>query len=154
MIEITEAEERTYRYYLETGKIARVMLLANRSADAIRKQLEKMVGLGLLQHDGKGYSPTGAEYTVKKSTTKTKAKRPSAYKMTNAEKLIPPHVTKDQIEYIRGHYEILTRSKLVERTGLSKIDLNNTIIGLGLSKERVEDYAESNKGSGKKPKAS
>lgn len=55
---------------------------------------------------------------------------------------LPENVTPEIATYIKGHYGKMQRSKLAQKVGLSKVDLNNAVIALGLSKERMENHAE------------
>lgn len=139
MIVLTKGDAEIYEAYTETRSITGVTRLTGRTTDAIYKIMQRLTKIGMLKRDRMGrYSPSGESYTVK-----TKLSKPRPIR----KEFLPPRANEDIQDYIRGHYGKLPRRKLAERTGLSKLEVNMTILALGLSKERMEDdvrHAKSN----------
>lgn len=140
MIVLTKKEAEVYEAYLQHGSVRGLSKEIGTSQNAAYKQRDSLVRKGMLEKGMHGhYKVITKEYTIK--TNKEKVKESKKLTIRKPPNNLPPDVTQDIQDYIRGHYGKLPRRKLAERTGLSKLVVNMTILALGLSKERMEDDA-------------
>lgn len=145
MIELNPLQARIYEWLREGYTINQITKkLKRRHPQAAMQHFHKMERLGAVKKVGKmEYQPLIDKYSIgwRNTSNDSKKRAISHMKLLESKKALGSNnkpaykveITDKQRKIIEENYGEVTRSKLVEMTGLERFDLNMAIIQMGLS---------------------